>query len=534
MYEGLVQIVAHLWASPIGMLFVVIALGCFAGQVPILGFRLGGSAVLFVALIFGHFGITLPKDIQTLGVVLFVYSVGLQAGPQIVSSFRKSKGQYLAICLIVISCAGGVGVLFNRVFGLSKEMIVGLYSGALTSTPALAAAMDALGNSHPSVGYGLAYPFGIFGVILLVQLAPAVLGIDLKEEERRFKEEQQTVQIQRKAFRITNPNLVGLCVDDLLRKDHHFNIARIRRDENVFTPTPDAELALNDVVLVVAESGTFERLRVLLGEPVNDELPRTDQATSRWIAVSSQAFVGKELRFMEIPYLFGVVLSRVRRAGVEFIPKPGFVVEAGDEIRVSGSRDAIAHFSKIAGRDPELLHQTDIFSFSLGLALSVVVGLVKIPLAGSLSLGLGIAGGPLIVGMIMGYWGRLGRVVGHMPKAARLLVGEIGLYLFLAVAGCASGGAFVETLRSGGLSLLACGALMTVTAVVMSIVVARFVFGMNMLLILGAVCGGMTSTPSLGVITSQTKSDIPSLAYTGIYPMAVLFTTLTVQLLVLF
>lgn len=533
MFESLSAILHHLWASPIGMLFVVIALGSLVGQIPFGGFRLGGSAVLFVALIFGHFGVELPKEIQTLGVILFVYSVGLQAGPQIVSSFKKSKGQYLAICLCVIISAGGVGILFNKVFGLPKEMIVGLYSGALTSTPALAAAMETLGNSTPSVGYGLAYPFGIFGVILLVQLAPVILKVNLKKEETIFKQQLKTQAIMRKAFRVTNANLNGKNVDDLMQENPQFTIARIRRGEDVFTPDPETDLRVDDVVLIVAEEKTVKGLNVLFGEPVPEIMPRTDRSNSRWLTISAKSFVGKELRYMEIPYMFGLIPTRIRRGGVEFIPRPGIVLEAGDEIRVSGTSEDIARFAKLVARDPETLHQTDIFSFSLGLALSVLVGLIKIPLTEKLVLSLGIAGGPLVVGMAFGYWGRFGRVVGHMPKAARYLVGEIGLYLFLAVAGCASGGSFVQTLSTGGLMLLLCGALMTATAVIASILMARLVFRMNMLMVLGAVCGGMTSTPSLGVITSQTQSEIPALGYTGIYPMAVLFTTLTVQILVL-
>jgi len=260
-------------------------------------------------------------------------------------------------------------------------------------------------------------------------------------------------------------------------------------------------------------------------------VPASTEAQSKWMVMASKKFIGKKIGNLEISHLYGVIISRIRRSGIEFVPSTNFTFEAGDEVRVSGTPDDLIRFEDLVRRDREILHETDIFSFSVGLALGVLVGLIKIPITQELSLSLGIAGGPLVVGLLLGYAGRFGQITGHMPKAAKLLVGELGLYLFLAVAGCAAGEHFFEVLREQGLALIFSGFLITIAPILVATLAAHFVLKINFLMMLGMICGGMTSTPALGVISSNTKSDIPALGYAGIYPLAVLLTTFAAQIL---
>jgi len=529
------SLIYGLLQNSIGLLFFIIAMGILVGRIPLWKFKLGGSGVLLVGLIFGHFGFLIPKDIQTIGVVLFVYSVGLKAGPYILKSLQKSKGHFFLIATLIVSTAGGLGLFLHHVFGISSELITGIYAGALTSTPALAAAMETVGNSTPSVGYGLAYPLGIIGVILMVQLLPIIFRVNLKEEEQRYKKSLNIATIERRTFKVTNPNITKSSIAESLSDQHHqFRIVRVQRGKKIFTPHSDFVLKLNDIVLVVGKAVTMGELKVLLGESVNVTVPESDGAASNWISVSSKSFIGKKLGQMEISSLYGIIITRVRRGGVEFMPNTNFVFEAGDEIRVSGEPKDLRLFTNVLEQDPESVHDTDILTLMIGLVFGIVLGLIKIPVSDQLSVGLGIAGGPLIAGLILGHFGRFGSLSGRVPKAAQMILGDLGLYLFLAVAGCFAGEHFVEILKQNGPILILAGFLITLVPIIVTAFIARYLFRMNTLIILGMLCGGMTSTPALGVLASNTKSDIPALAYTGIYPIAVVFTTLMAQILVLF
>lgn len=521
--------------NSVGLLFVIISLGMLLGRVPFGGFKLGGSGVLLVGLLFGHFGFVLPKEIQTIGVVLFVYAVGLNAGPSIVSALKRSSAHYFILAVVIVITAGSLGVLLKNLLGFKAELITGIYAGAMTSTPALAAAMETLGNSTPSVGYGLAYPMGILCVIVMVQVLPAVMKVDLREEEKLYRQTDSTAGLERHCIRITNPNVTHYDLSELQGKTKYdFRMARICRGEESFVPLGTSRLEIDDIVLAVAEPKAFDELKMLLGEVVEGVIPETRTAKSRWMTVTSRDFVGKSIANLAISNLHGVVISRVSRNRVEFMPRADYIFEAGDEIRVSGRPEDLDRFNSCVGQHQESLHQTDIFSFAFGLALGVLVGLIKIPISDKLTIGLGVAGGPLLVGLLFGYYGRFGRMQARMPKAANILVGELGLYLFLAVAGCLAGEKFFSILIKEGPMLIVSGMLITLVPMVVAAVIARYILKMNMLMILGMICGGMTSTPALGVLTANTKSEIPALAYTGIYPLAIIFTTLMSQVLALF
>lgn len=528
-------LIQNLLQNTVGLLFLIIAAGLILGRIPLGRFRLGGSGVLVAGLIAGHFGYLLNKEIQTIGVVLFVYAVGLRAGPHIVESFKKSKGHFVIFALLIVGSAGSLAWVLKKWFNIPVEFISGIYAGAMTSTPALAAAMETVGDSTPSIGYGLAYPLGVLSVIAMIQLLPLLFKVNFAEEEKKYYEAFQQAKIERRCFKVTNPNITQLSVDEILaRSKDHFRIARIQRGDKVFTPHADETLQLGDIALAVGTADAFEDLRILLGDVIEKDIPESSDARSRWLVVSSKQFVGKKMKNLEIMHLYGIVITRVKRSGVEFMPNTHFVFEAGDEVRVSGTPADIERFMQLLERDKQSVHETDIFSFALGLVLGVLAGLVEFPLPGGLKVSLGIAGGPLIVGLLFGYFGRFGRVSGYMPKAAQGIIGDLGLYLFLAVAGCYAGEHFLSILRDQGLLMIVCGFLITLFPVVVTALIGHYLFRMNTLILLGMICGGMTSTPSLGVLTSNTKSDVPALAYTGIYPLAVVFTTLMAQILVLF
>ena len=525
----------NLIGDPVGLLFTVVASGLLLGRIPFGKFRLGASGVLIVGLVFGHFHHVLPKDIQTIGVVLFVYSMGLQSGPYIVESLKKSKGTYLLLAFVIVGSAMAAVSALKCLFGLSPGIAVGLFAGAMTSTPALAAGIEALGDSTASVGYGLAYPCGIIGVIVLVQVLPGWMRADLREEEKKYQDNLAGGHIFKKTFRVENVNAVKETFSGIMRKIHpSYRIVRVMRDGKAFTPQPDLSLKIGDYILAVGKNLKTSDLEVLFGPEVDEDIPYSEEAISRWAVISSKKFVGRRVGQMEIGAMHGIIISRVRRGDIEFSPSAEYVFEAGDEIRISGEARQIQAFEDLVKQDRKSLHETDFFTFSLGLALGVLAGYIRIPLGDQMALSFGIAGGPLLVGLIFGHFGRFGSLCGRMPKAAMLITGELGLDLFLAVAGCSAGVSFVQVLMGEGLKLILIGAVITVVPILTAIIVGRLILKTNFLVLLGAICGGMTSTPAIGVLTKSTGSDVPALGYTGIYPMAVLLTTLAAQLIVLF
>jgi len=521
--------------NSVGLLFSVIAIGWLLGSLPLGKMKLGGSGVLISGLLFGHFGYSLPSVLQNLGVVLFVYAVGLKAGPQIFQALKRSKGQFFISAFLITFVAGSVTWLSRALFDFPQDIMAGVYAGAMTSTPALAAVTQTVAGSAAPVGYGLAYPLGVLGVIFATYFLPIIFKTNLKEEEKKYREDHGEAAIQRRCFRVTNPNVVNLALAESLKDAAgRYRIVRIQREGEVFTPVSDDVLLLNDLILAVGVGEELEKLRFLIGDSTDDWVPETSDTNSKWLVLTSKNFIGKQLGSLEISSLYGVVITRVRRSNIEFMATSNFVFEAGDEIRVSAAPSDINRFEKLVGQDRETLHETSMLSLAIGLLCGISIGLIKIPLPGGLSLGLGLAGGPLVAGLIFGYFGRFGKLTGHMPCAAVNLLGELGLYFFLAVAGLDAGAHFVEVLRNHGILMIACGALVTLLPIVFIAVIGRFIFKMNMLVLLGMICGGMTSTPALGVLLSNTKSDVPSLSYAGIYPIAVLFTTLMAQCLILF
>ncbi|MCB9799203.1 MAG: hypothetical protein H6757_00410 [Candidatus Omnitrophica bacterium] len=528
---NIIQGILH---HPVGLLFIIIAFGIQIGRIPLGFLTLGGSGVLVAGLIFGHLGYSLPSEIQTIGVVLFVYSVGLRAGPHFLTSLKQSAGSFVFLGLLIVLAGGGVSIVLRNLFHISPEMMTGIFAGAMTSTPALAAAMEATHNSTPSIGYGVAYPLGILGVILMVQILPKCFGIRLETEVENYGQVSDPPQIVRKSYRVTNPNISGQSMTECPAfSKGDFRLIRLRRDGRIITIDPDQPLQMNDEVLVVGRPEDLKALSVIIGEELEEEIPQADDAKSEWIILSSKKFIGRRIGSLEIGQLYGVTISRIRRSSVEFVPHTNWMLEAGDEIRISGRPADIARFSALAGRDRESLFETDIFSFAVGLALGVLVGMIKIPISHKLFFGFGIAGGPLIVGLLLGHIGRFGQLTGRVPKAASLLVGELGLYFFLAVAGCMAGKNFVAIFKDNGLTLIFCGFLITIIPVIVAAIAGRLIFKLNFLVLLGMITGGMTSTPALGVLTSNTKSDIPALGYTSIYPLAVLLTTLAAQVIAL-
>jgi putative transport protein len=530
-----------LTAEQMLVVFAILALGAWIGQLSIRGVSLGAAGVLFVALVFGHYGFSVPQEVMELGLLLFVYAIGLQAGPRFFRTFRRHGIRYIVIALVTMLASMLATIGIALYWRLPYTLATGMYSGALTCTPCLAAAIDVIERVDPgatstaSVGYGVAYPFGMLSIVLLIQFLPRMLGRNLRQEEERWLEEKKVEEPALKArqFLITNPNINGRRVAEI--NPHRMtmaNISRVKRDARVFAATPEIVLKQGDVVMVVGVEDELEKMRLLLGDESHERMDANTNVISVDVEVTEGSLAGKTLGEMRVWERYNVVITRIRRQGFEITPTGSVDLEIGDNIRVVGERAAVEAFSTLVTGTPHRAAETNMLPFLIGLLLGLVLGAIPLTLPNGLQIRLGSAGGAFLVSLLVGHFGGIGPLRLHVPAAARNLSRELGLMLFLAGAGANAGARFLEILQQQGLSLLLAGALITILSTVAGLAVMHLVFRMNLLSTMGALCACMTNPPGLGAANAQTDTDLPTITYATVYPVALIFKIVLAQVLV--
>jgi putative transport protein len=524
------QIVGH----PVAMLFLIVALGSFLGKIRVANLTFGSSGVLFAGLLFGHLGIELPSAIQDLGIILFVYSIGLQAGPRFFNQFRQRGIVFAKVGIVVVSVGAALTWALTRLFGFDPALAVGMYAGALTSTPGLAAAMDATHDPTVGVGYGLAYPVGVVGVVVMVQLLPRLLRVDLtKEEQVAEKSRPKAEVLQRRQFRVSNPAINGKTLADLrMRELSEVNVTRISRAGRIMGASAIESLQLGDIMVAVGRESELKKLEVIFGEEIEgEEIFNTLDVVARDAVVSNDLVVGKSLAQLQVRRDYGVVVSRVFREDLDFVPTGGYVMEVGDVIRVAGAREACERFVSVVGQQEKRIHETNIPSLALGIFLGVLLAYKQFSLPGGVTFRLGLAGGPLFVSLILAHFGRIGNLNIRTPRGAQYIMQQLGLVLFLAGAGTSAGVSLTSVLPESGFSILLAGALVSLLSASAGFLLTYFVLKQDFLTVLGAITGAMTSTPALGAISEMSSRPEPILAYTGVYPVALIFMTVISQFL---
>jgi putative transport protein len=538
-------------SNPILLLFSVIGLGYLLGNIRIFGFNLGVSAVLFIGMAFGALDerLALPDYIYVIGLVLFVYAIGLQSGTGFFSSFRK-RGLRINLAALLILCGGAaVAVILKRIMGISAPSIAGLFCGALTNTPALAATVETIENMSaaipasavqlslhsPVVTYGLAYPFGVLGVLLWFFLFSKLFRIDFAKEEAERLKESGTAAIVSKTFRVINPAVAGRTVEEALGLlgEPGFVLSRIRRGETISVVVPSTVLAAGDQVVAVGGAEALERAHILFGEQSSEHLPEeSGRITYRRIFVSNKNVIGKTIRELELHTLFDATITRLRRGDVDFVPSPDTILESGDRIRVVSRRENIEAISKFFGDSIRSISETDFLSLSLGVVLGVFLGMIAFPLPNGTVFRLGFAGGPLIVGLILGKLERTGPIIWGLPYTANLVIRQVGLVFFLAAIGTKAGPGFGETFRTGGWTLIAAGALITSVVAVTAILVGYKLFKLPLSAVMGVVSGMHTQPACLAYANQQASNEIPNVWYAAVYPASMIAKIILAQIIV--
>jgi putative transport protein len=520
--------------QPLIALFAIVASGLLLGGIQVKGVNLGSSGVLFTALLAGHLGYAIPEGVGTLGLVLFVYCVGIGAGGRFFAALAREGASLAKLALIAVLIGGCVTWAGATLLGLPADLATGIFAGAMTSTPALAAATEGLGemgSQGVSIGYGIAYPFGVIGVVLFVQLLPRLLKLDLDRisDENRDPSEQEE-RVETVLVEVTNPNLTGKKIADAgLANFNACQISRIYRDDRLAPLEYDDVFEPGQLLLLVGRSKEVGIAIDYLGKRSDQQLHKDVENERQQLLVTSRDMAGRTLREIAPLKNHGVVITRINRLGLTFVPNASTILERNDQVTAVGRPDALKGFSAVVGHRSSAIDATDLLSLSFGLTLGILVGILPIGLPGSTPITLGLAGGPLVVALLLGHFGRVGRIVGHIPRPTRILLQELGLVFFLANAGIRGGGSLAETVQQYGLPIFVLGIAVTALPLLLSWPVARLVFRMNPLQALGGICGGMTSTPALGAITARTESQIPVVSYVSAYPVALVIMILVAK-----
>lgn len=531
----------------------VIAAGLALGHLRIFGVSLGVAGVLFAGLLCAHFGIVVNHHVleftRELGLVFFVFTIGLQLGPGFFASLKRMGLKLNLLASAIVLLGVGIVLLVHAWAGVALPAAVGLFSGSTTNTPSLAAAGEALRQAPgvtdamlelPALAYAVSYPFGIIGTIMAILAVRWIFRIDIEAEKTALHEQSQAERsdIQTLALRVTNRNLAGVAVAEIpALKESAAVVSRISRNGVTQVAHPEFQLALGDDLLVVAPPAGLEKLRLVIGEASSADLRTASvDVDARRVVVTSRGALGKTAGELDLARRFSVNVTRVARADQQFTPSPELRLQFGDMVTLVGAATGLAAAEKVLGNSPRALNHPNLMPVFIGIVLGVLLGSIPLFVPGvPAPVKLGLAGGPLIVAILLSRLGHWGPFVWYMPPNANYALREIGIALFLACVGLKSGNSFVEILGGGeGLRWMACGAVVTIVPLLIVGIFARAVWKLNYIRICGLLAGSMTDPPALAFATSLSSSEDVALSYVTVYPLTMILRVFSAQLLVVF
>ena len=532
---------------------VVIAIGVALGKVKFFGISFGIAWVLFAGIAMAEMGFTVNTHIQhfikEFGLILFVYTIGLQVGPGFFSAFKKEGIKLNLLAVISIATCVATVIAIHYLTNTDMSTLVGIMSGAVTNTPGLGAANAALaekfGEDAPSLTtmYAVAYPFGVFGIIIVMLGLRGIFKVNIEAEKRlnSLRHSKDQVVINRFAIKVSNPSLFGKKLSVIKKTlDFDFTISRMCRKGEILLADADTLIEEGDVVLVVANQRENEKFFTLMGDSVamTDYFPdeKDMRYTSRRINVTQRAIFTKTLGELDVRRRFGVTITRVFRAGVEFVPSAHTKLQFGDTITVIGDETHIQLVSKEFGNSKRRLQTPHIAELFMGITLGVLLGYIPVSIPGIPgAVRLGLAGGPLIVAILISRYGGKFSVTHYVSQSANLMVREIGIVLFLASVGLDAKAKFIETLLHGdGLYWMGLGVLITLIPLLVTSLIARIKGKLDYLEICGLLSGASTDPPALAFANDMSNSEIPALTYASVYPLTTFLRIMVAQLLIVF
>lgn len=532
---------------------LVSALGLYLGRIKIFGISLGITFVFFAGILAGHLGIVVNKDMlyfaQSFGLILFVYALGLQVGPGFFSSLKKGgvAMNMMGLGVILLGLVMTVGLHWTT--GISLSNMVGLLCGAVTNTPALGAAQQALlqidptntkGVTDMALACAVAYPLGVVGVILAIIILKA-LFTDKKQKDQKEQRDMTTYVAE---FHVSNPAIYEKSIKDVMKlTEKHFVISRVWRNGKVSIPTSDTLLHEHDHLLIISVKSDVENIKVLFGEQENVDWNKADidwnaidsQLISRRIAVTRNRVNGVKLGSLRLRNLYGINITRVNRAGIDLLASPDLRLQIGDRLTIVGEANSVNTVGKILGDEIKRLNNPNLLAVFIGISLGMLLGTLPITLPGmSTPVKLGIAGGPIIVGILMGAFGPRFHLTTYTTMSANLMLRQLGIIIYLAGLGIDSGAHFFETVfRTEGLLWIGLGFLLTIVPVLIVGFIASQFFKLDYAHNVGMLCGSMANPMALNYANTTVDGDEPSVSYATVYPLSMFIRVISAQLVLM-
>ena len=541
-------------ALTVSILALVAVVGLFIGNVKFRGIGLGIGGVLFGGIIVGHFvsqaGMTLSSDmlhfIQEFGLILFVYTIGIQVGPGFFASLRVSGLRLNLFAVLIVIIGGLVTAILHKLFDIPLPVVLGIFSGAVTNTPALGAGQQILRDlgtpmemvDQMGMSYAMAYPFGICGILFTMWMLRVIFRVNVETEAQQHESSRTNggALIKTINIRVENPNLHDLAIKDVpILNGDKIICSRLKREETLKVPSPDTIIQLGDLLHLVGQPADLHNAQLVIGQEVDTSLSTkgTDLRVER-VVVTNENVLGKRIRDLHFKERYDVVISRLNRAGVELVASGDISLQFGDILNLVGRPSAIDAVANVLGNAQQKLQQVQMLPVFIGIGLGVLLGSIPVFVPGfPAALKLGLAGGPLIMALILGRIGSIGKLYWFMPPSANLALRELGIVLFLSVVGLKSGGDFVNTLVNGeGLSWIGYGALITAVPLITVGILARMLAKMNYLTMCGMLAGSMTDPPALAFANNlHPTSGAAALSYATVYPLVMFLRIITPQLL---
>ena len=549
-----------LWGEGIGhsilLLSFVIAAGIQLGKIKVFGVSLGITLVLFVGIILGHFGFTINHNVihffKEFGLILFLYSVGMQVGPGFFSSFKQGGITLNMLACGIVFLGVLTAVILHYATGIPMPTMVGILSGAVTNTPGLGAAQQAFSDMHGvsdntiALGYAVAYPLGVIGIILSIILIKYIFRVSFDKENEQLNSEDSSHTNEAKPISliVKNPAIFNKTVAELsnLLEHRDFVISRVWRDSNKQIEIASANTVLqeNDKVFVITTETDAETIKTFIGEEIDMErkqwIRMESQFINRRILITKPELNGKRLGQLKLRKLYGINITRINRAGVDLVAKPGLTLQVGDRVNVVGTETAVSNVEKVLGNSMKRLNEPNLITIFVGIALGIVLGSIPISFPGiPQPVKLGLAGGPLVVAILISRFGYHYKLITYTTQSANLMLREIGITLFLACVGISAGDGFVDTIvNNGGFAWIGYGFIITFVPLMIIGCIGRYFCKVNYFTLMGLIAGSTTDPPALAYSNATAGNDAPSVGYATVYPLTMFLRVLTAQLLILF
>jgi putative transport protein len=541
-------------AHSVFIISIIVAIGVYLGKIKIFGISLGVTWVLFIGILFGHLGFIVDEHIisfvKEFGLILFVYFVGLQVGPNFFSSLKKSGLKLNLLALLIIVLGVLITYTIHRITKVPMSTMAGILSGAVTNTPSMGVAqqtfVELTGHADPSIalGYAVAYPLGIVGVILVIILLRYIFKIDINKEKENLEKSDNKKESQAQVFslQITNPNVFGKSIYEVKKFiDKDFVISRVLHSDTNTIEIAQPKTILNegDKVLIVTNLQNYNEIVQLLGKHIEMDKDQWDQLDhklfSEQIIISNSKVNGKTIGQLKLRSNFGINVTRVNRAGFDLVANPNLMLQIGDRLTVVGTESAIYNVEKFLGNSLKKLNEPNLFAIFIGIALGVLLGSIPFRLPGIPEpIKLGLAGGPLIVAILLSNFGNKYHIITYTTVSANLMVREIGIAMFLAAVGVSVGKDFVQTIADGGYIWVVYGAIITILPILIVGIIGRLFFKLNYLTLIGLITGSVTDPPALAFANSLSDNDAPMVSYSTVYPLTMFLRVITAQILILF